>query len=377
MVVAVPFAHGLFPAVVVGVFTTFKPDRNVDTEIDHPGSRAAVLDQLLDPLVEMSAVDEDHVGIREGLDIRGSGFVIVRIGVRLEELGYLDLLAPDLAHHIRDLGRGRDCAHGRSAATGTVTGAAPGEEGTTGNHRSSETEGPSATSTTDRRPADRDQAEHDSAQNRDRCTGGNVRHDREPDTEDSLDRGQGEGAGPESRKSLRHQSDGGCRNDQQGDHQQRPDRVQCRDYDHGHRHQQRRIEPARAGADLRGRLLVEAPGQPVSGEEARGDDRQKGRAGGKGQVIHTDREQGAEQEGVDVCARLEDVAGQDYSGRKEPDQGEGRDRVGGRVPDPSEQRGEGSEGSRRAEGQQLWGEPDPVGQDQPGKGRDPDRVGEE
>ena len=213
------FACGLLPTVVVRVPTTFQLDRDARPEVDHPGATAAVRDQLLDPLVEMPAVDEDHVGIREGLYVGGSGFVVVRVGVGLEELGHIDLFTSDLANDIRDLGRSGDRPDGRFVTGGTITGAAPGEECAAGNQRSGEAQCLSATSTADSRPADRDQAEHDSAQNRDRRTRRNVRLDRQPDTENSLDRGQGEGSGPEGRKSFGHQSDGGGRNDQQRDHQ--------------------------------------------------------------------------------------------------------------------------------------------------------------
>ena len=116
MAVAVLFALGLFSGVTVTVLAAFQLDRYAHSEIDDPCLAAAVLDQLLDPLVEMSAIDEDHVGVRECRDIGGSGFVIVRIGIRLEELGHLDFIAPYLTDDVCDLGRSRDDRHGLAGA---------------------------------------------------------------------------------------------------------------------------------------------------------------------------------------------------------------------------------------------------------------------
>ena len=77
-------------------------------EVDDRGVAAAVVDDLVDPGVELVAAGEDELGAGRGLDVAGARLVLVGVGVRLQDLIDVDRAAADLAHPVADLSGGGD-----------------------------------------------------------------------------------------------------------------------------------------------------------------------------------------------------------------------------------------------------------------------------
>ncbi len=106
-----------------------------------------------------------------------------------------------------------------------------------------------------------------------------------------------------------------------------------------------------------------------------------GRAGrdrGEGDVAAVDQQQAAEEQGLDVGAGAEDVAGEDHAGGEAADEDDRDDAVasllvaaGRAAESPALKTTRGAEGAERRR------EAEPVGEHQPGEGRGADRVREE
>ncbi len=77
-------------------------------QVDHLRLAAGVVGGLVDPIVEVAPAAEDHVGVRERLHVVRARLVLVRVGVRLQELMHREAIALDLAGPVGDLCRGRD-----------------------------------------------------------------------------------------------------------------------------------------------------------------------------------------------------------------------------------------------------------------------------
>ena len=82
-------------------------DRDLGAEVDDFGVAAAVGDDLIHPGIEVVAAGEDQLRPGRALDVGGPGLVVVRVGVRLEDLVDLDRFAADVADEVSELGRRR------------------------------------------------------------------------------------------------------------------------------------------------------------------------------------------------------------------------------------------------------------------------------
>ena len=91
------------------------------------------------------------------------------------------------------------------------------------------------------------------------------------------------------------------------------------------------VEAAGAGPQRLGRAGVEAGREPAVAEQQRGERGGPGRDGGQGDVAVVDQEQAAEEQGLDVGAGAEDVAGEDRAGGQAADED---DRDGGVAAPP-------------------------------------------
>ena len=113
---------------------------------------------------------------------------------------------------------------------------------------------------------------------------------------------------------------------------------------------------------------------PSSSEASQG---RPSRHPGQGDVAAVDQEQAAEEQGLDVGARAEDVAGEDRPRRQATDEDDRNGAVVALVLAPPEQRGTGGEDEGRPEGAERRGEAEAVGENEAGEGRGADRVREE
>src|SRR5262249_20113851 len=105
----------------------------------------------------------------------------------------------------------------------------------------------------------------------------------------------------------------------------------------------------------------------------------QGRPGGgrgEGDVAAVDEQEAAEEEGLDVRTRVEDVAGEDHPGGEAGDEHDRDDGVRA-LPAPAEGGVAGAEGEGRRERPERTSEADAVGEDEAREGGGPDRVREE
>ena len=94
--------------------------RQVGAQVDNDGAAAAVIHELFGPFVEVASALENNLGICESRNVRGARFVVVRVGIRLEDLRDLNILASDRANNVGHLGggsNGPDLVRARVAVT--------------------------------------------------------------------------------------------------------------------------------------------------------------------------------------------------------------------------------------------------------------------
>ena len=143
------------------------------------------------------------------------------------------------------------------------------------------------------------------------------------------------------------------------------------------RPKQGEVEPAAARPQRPGRAGIEADREPAVAEQQRDDQGSAGGDGGQGDVAAVDQQQAAEEQGLDVGAGAEDVAGEDHAGGEATDEDDRHGAVAPLLLAAAEQRGAEAEDDRGAEGAERRREAQPIGQHQPREGGGADRVGEE
>ncbi len=115
-------AHRVLPPVrVLAAIAGDQMDVIGERQLRRVAPRA--LDELVEPLVDVAAGADDQVGVRERLGVAGTRLVLVRVGVRGEDLGDVGTLAGDVADEVGGLGGGDDDL-GPSAAAAVARAAA-------------------------------------------------------------------------------------------------------------------------------------------------------------------------------------------------------------------------------------------------------------
>ena len=89
--------------------------------------RAGALEQLIEPLVDLAARPEHHVGLADGGHVARARLVAVGVGARLEQPGHLDPVAAHLAHELGNVTGRRH--HAQLAVAGRVVSAAGRRDG--------------------------------------------------------------------------------------------------------------------------------------------------------------------------------------------------------------------------------------------------------
>jgi hypothetical protein len=74
--------------------------------VDDRAGEAGRTDGRIEPLLEADAVLDHDLGSGDRLNVGGRGLVVVRVDVRLDDLGDRDVVAADVPDEVRDLGRG-------------------------------------------------------------------------------------------------------------------------------------------------------------------------------------------------------------------------------------------------------------------------------
>ena len=172
-----------------------KLHRHRGAEIDHLRVAAAVRDHLVHPRVEVVAVGEDELRVGRVGDVVRPRLVVMRVGVRREDLVDVHVVAADLADEVADLRRGRH--DGDLAASSTRSSPQPATS-------SVATRAPASARVPRRapdRPCDRRDAEDRPAERGDRRAGRRIGLHREPEPDGALRRGE-----QDARRSARRAS---------------------------------------------------------------------------------------------------------------------------------------------------------------------------
>jgi hypothetical protein len=96
-------------------------------ERDHPRVRAGPVDRLVHPGVHIAAGAQDEVGVGDRRDVVRAQLVLVRVGVRGEDLDDVHARPADVAREVRDLCRRGDDREPAVRARVAVTAAGGGE----------------------------------------------------------------------------------------------------------------------------------------------------------------------------------------------------------------------------------------------------------
>ncbi len=117
---------GVLLAGVLVVLRAFQLDRALRADVDEFGREPHLLGDVVGPVVQTVARYQHQIGVGSAAEIRGPRLVVVRVGVGLQELDDLDLLAADRSREVGHLGGGRDDPQG---VTGGARGAPAAPDG--------------------------------------------------------------------------------------------------------------------------------------------------------------------------------------------------------------------------------------------------------
>ena len=300
--------------------------RHDRAEVDDLGVAAAVGDDLVDPGVEAVAVGEDQLRSRRRLDVAGPRLVLVRVGVRLQHLVDRDRVAADLADQVADLGGRRD--HLELAVAGRPDPPQPASEQRRATSAAAATGGRGPRARARARAAATSAKTAPATQAIVAPGGASVLTESQSPTVPSRATRATLASCQLSIRSVKQpggdRRDDEERGDQQGADDRERRRRRQRDQAEQHGVEAAAAAPGRAAAASGSKPRCE----PALADAAALASRVAAAAtAGEGDVAAVDQQQAAEEQGLDVGAGAEDVAGEDHAGGEAADEDDRDDAV--------------------------------------------------